>query len=182
MVIDNFNIALSLSYRFPENNGPDNSIGIIEVRIKQIKGDRYAAYSDVFSQLSLQNILSAYGPPGNVGIEADLHRFELNAPTFFYFYLSYPDKGIYIRYTTLDPEIVGNKVKSCPTEAYVELWLTPPDKNNTNMKLLTDMNMEWGYSRPSLLDAAQMSIEQFYEKFKSQPAQCLTTPRSVWTP
>jgi hypothetical protein len=162
-----------------EANGP---IEIINIKIKQIKGDHYAPYADVFSQFSLQNILAVYGPPAIVGLEADLHQFELNAATFFYIYLSYPEKGIYVRYTTPADEIAGGKVRSCPSEAYVDLWLTPPDKNNTNMKLLTDMNMEWGFKRPSLQDATQMSIDQFYEKFKSQPGQCLITPRSIWAP
>jgi hypothetical protein len=123
--LEDFNINLSLNYQLLEPNG---QIEIIYVEIRQIKGDQYAPYADVFSLFSLQEILSAYGPPEDVGLEADLHQFELNAPTFFYIYLSYPDKGIYLRYTTPAEEISGKKIQSCPSEAYIDLWLTPPEK------------------------------------------------------
>jgi hypothetical protein len=176
---NNYNVLLALGYLFLEDNGP---IGIIGVQIMQTKGKQYTPYSDVFSRYSLQNILSVNGPPTKVELIAGLHKFDPNSGTTFQTYLSYPDKGIYLRYTTPAEEISGNRIQSCPSEAYVDLWLTPPEKNNTNMKLLTGLNMEWSYSRTSLQDATQMSIDQFYEKFKNQPNQCLITPKSIWTP
>ena len=178
--IDNFTISLEIDFSPVGNNGPK---GIIRVEIQQIEDNsKLAPYNDLFSRYSLQNILSVYGQPTDVELDADIHKFEPNSGTTFDTYLSYPDKGIYVRYTTSADEVPGNKIQSCPTEAFVDLWLMPPDKNNSNQTLLTSMNMEWGYSYKSLEEAAHMSISQFYETFSKPLNQCLETPNAIWTP
>jgi hypothetical protein len=179
LLIDSFTIYLNIDFRPVGNSGPK---GIIRVKIQQLNGSKYAPYADVFSRYSLQNILSVYGQPTDVGLIADLHKFDPTSATSFDTYLSYPEKGIYLRYTTLADEVPGNKIRSCPSEAFVYLWLMSPDENNSNQALLTSMNMEWGYSRTSLEDATQMSIDQFYEIFKKSSNQCLESPKAIWTP
>ncbi len=177
--IDNFTIYLNIDFGPVGDSGPK---GIIGVEILQVEDHKSAPYTDLFSRYSLQNILSVYGQPADVELDADIHKFEPNSGTTFDTYLSYPDKGIYVRYTTSADEVPGNKIQSCPTEAFVDLWLMPPDKNNSNQKLLTSMNMEWGFSHKSLEEAAQMSISQFYETFRKPLNQCLETPKAIWTP
>jgi hypothetical protein len=174
---DKFHIDLKITLR---PVGIDETRKMVRVKIKQIMGHSYSPYSDIFKQYSLQNILKVYGKPSAVELVADLHKYDPTSGTSFETYISYPEKGIYIRYTTMADEISGDRVRSCPSEASIDLWLTIPDVNNENMKLLTDMNREWGYSRTSLQDATQMSIDQFFESFKSQPDQCLITPKSIW--
>jgi hypothetical protein len=161
--------------------GVDQTREMINVHIQQIQNKNDSPYLEIFKLYSLQNILRTYGNPSTMGLNAFLHKYDPNSVMPFEMYLSYPEKGIYIRYTTIADEISADRVQSCLSEAYIiDLWLTKPDVNNENMKLLTDLNMEWGYSRTSLQDATQMSIDQFYEKFTSQPNQCLITPISIW--
>jgi hypothetical protein len=174
---DKFQIDLNIILR---PVGVDEKREMVNVGIKQVFDHSYSPYSDIFKQYSLQNILKTYGKPATVGLSADLHKYEPNSATVFETYISYPEKGIYLRYTTEAEELSGDRVQSCPTEAYIDLWFTKPDVNNENMKLLTDLNREWSYSRMSLQNATQMSIDQFYEKFTSQPNQCLITPKSIW--
>ena len=184
--IDDLFIYVNIHY-LPINK--DGSIRMINISTDALKQngngfeDMYGAlsYNNLFVQYSLQNLLSIYGPPTQVELDADIHKFEPTAPTYFYFYLLYPEKGIYARYTTSAKEVAGDKIQSCPSKAFVELWLMPPENNNSNEQLLSSDNA-WGYPHKSLEEAAKISINQFYDMFKNSSDQCLTTQRSQWDP
>jgi hypothetical protein len=183
----------SLDFSLPKDNneiqlefilwpvGVDETRQMVVVHLQQIAKLIDTTYSDVFKQYSLQNILRGYGKPSIVSMMASLHTFEPNSAITFEIYISYPEKGIYIRYTTLAEEISGERVQSCPSEAYIiDLWLTKPDFNNENMKLITSIDSEWGFERKSLEEAMGMTLDDFYGSFSKSANQCITTPRSVW--
>jgi hypothetical protein len=185
--VDDLKIIAELYYQAHENG---NSIELVEIRTKALRQneDGYdyifgsSNYSDLFNPFSLQSILFTYGRPTQVYLDAAIHKFEPTAPTFFYIYLSYPEKGIFVRFTTNADEIVGEKVRSCPTEATIDLWLMIPSDSNSIPELLINREQRWGYVHKSLEESVQMSIDQFYETFNKPSNQCLETPRAIWEP
>jgi hypothetical protein len=161
--------------------GVDETRQMVVVHLQQWAKLIDTIYSDVFKQYSLHKIFMQYGKPSSVSMMANLHTFDPYSAITFEIYISYPEKGIYIRYTTLAEEISGDKVRSCPSEAYIiDLWLTKPDVNNENMKLLTSINNEWGFDRKSVEEAMGTTLDDFYDVFSASSNQCITTPRSVW--
>jgi hypothetical protein len=180
-------VFISTRYHALVENGP---IRIIDVHTKALKktgnGFDYqygtAAYNDLFGKYSMQSMLSSYGRPDQVYLDADIHRFEPSSPTFFYIYLLYAEKGIYARYTTSADETLNGKIQSCPSTATLELWLTPPNEGDSNQQLLTSIDIAWGNPHKPLEEAIGISIDQFYETFKQKSDQCLVTAREIWDP
>jgi hypothetical protein len=79
---------------------------------------------------------------------------------------------------------MGEYGKACPSNSFVKLWLTPPDNNGYYEKLLSSIKSEgddFDYDKTTD-EAVNMSLEQFYETFRTPGQKCLQTSLSAWPP
>jgi hypothetical protein len=142
-----------------------------------------AAYNQLFNNYTIQGILSIYGPPADVFLYVEKNEAEPNAPSFIELRLMYPDKGIFVKYSSLLEAINGNYL-SCPSKAFISLWLLSPDGRLSYQDILSTVS-DWSDIFPknygkSLKDMTQMTIDNFYSTFKQPTEACIETPIGLW--
>lgn len=180
-------INIVLSFEADDSN---NLVYIIIIRTQAfpvnrnvISKDRYSAveYRDTLRAYTLANILSDYGPPSQILARADLYNSS-QLPDTFELTLLYPEIGLFIRYNTL-AEKNNDRIRSCPSSAFIELWLLSPDNKESYQTILSSKDATWEgnfpYSKP-LEDVASITLDEFYQTFKKPSDNCLETPLNVW--
>jgi hypothetical protein len=98
----------------------------------------------------------------------------------FYIALLYPDKGIWVNYTT-QMYLVGHRVKGCPTNAHIEMELYPPGDPNSFFARLN--KTDWGVKKNGykpLEEATSMTLNEFYHTFREPTNKCIETPAKLW--
>lgn len=138
-------------------------------------------YNELLDSYSLPNILSKYGSPSQVLVRGDVYDYSAN-PDTFEITLLYPEQGIFVRYNMLGERASG-KISGCPPKAFVELWLLSPNDKNSYQEILSSMDETWEGHWPysmSVDEAAQMTLDKFYNTFKKPTNRCLETPLSFW--
>jgi len=95
--------------------------------------------------------------------------------------LLYPEQGIWMKYT-MSMYNNGYIIKGCPANAHIEIQLYPSGYPESFSSLLekTDWGRTKGGYKP-LEEATSMSLEQFYEIFRSPTDQCIETPTNLWS-
>jgi hypothetical protein len=146
-------------------------------------------YDEILGAYSVQNILAKYGIPTQVLVRADIIALNYTpspandlSPETFEITLLYPDQGVFVRYNML-AERLGDNIRGCPAKAFVDLWLLSPETKTTYQDILSfeDQTWEgnWPYSK-SVEEAAQITIEEFSQRFKERTDDCLEAPLNIW--
>jgi len=152
----------------------ENDRGITSVFDSTFFGEKLNLYM-------LPQILSEYGRPSSVLLftlaEVPSWRFGQG---YFRIALLYPEQGIFVHYTT-EMSVEGENVVGCPSNAHVDLELTPSGSSDKFFELLAPTN--W----PQILDdyksvdeVTSMTIEDFYQTFRQPTEECLKTPADLW--
>lgn len=163
-------IIIIRTQAFPVNGNvdPEDRYGVVE-------------YRDALQLYTLESILSDYGPPSQVLVRADLYNSS-QSPDTFELTLLYPEIGLFVRYNSL-AEKNNDRIRSCPSRAFVELWLLSPDNKESYQEILSSKDMTWEGNFPytkSLEDATSITLEEFYQTFKEPTNNCLETPLNIW--
>ncbi len=176
---------------------PDqNTIDIIDVSTWALRkiGDKtyQEAYTSGYYHLllkyySLPQILTVYGVPSKISMTVRFDLYDGRPPSpsqrfgTLNLHLFYPEKGIFVIYEmALSNE--GEYGKACPSESYVSLTLSPPDIDGHYEKLFSSRLSEgedFDYDKPTE-EAINMSLEEFYETFRTLNQECVQTPLSIW--
>jgi hypothetical protein len=131
---------------------------------------------------SLSNLLSEQGIPASVMLATDGPSLTYIGVLNVNIVLLYPDQGIWAKYTTsMDESKVGSSIKSCPANAHIELNLYPPGNADSFTSLLEET--EWGVTKDGykpLDEATSMSVEEFYQTFRTPTDKCIETPTNLW--
>jgi hypothetical protein len=146
-------------------------------------------YHELFRDYSIQSLLQEYGPPEQVLVRGDIVDISYTpssandlSPETLEITLLYPEQGIFARYNML-AERAGERIRGCPNEAFVELWLLSPDEQESYDQTLSSLDMtwegNWPYSKP-IQGGTQMTLDEFYEVFKEPTDQCVETPINIW--
>jgi hypothetical protein len=146
-------------------------------------------YEDVFdaeffgekvSAYSLSHVLTEKGVPPSVMIATFGGPLTRGGRGGFDILLLYPDQGILVNYTT-QLHLVGANVRGCLQNAHVEMELYPPGQSVSFFEALeqTDWAAKMTAYRP-LEEVTSMSVEEFYETFRTSTDQCLETPANLW--
>jgi hypothetical protein len=179
----------------------DNKVSGISFRTRayrlkdgQYEGDVYGypAYGELLKSYTLSGILSSYGPPSQIFIDAALGSQALPVtPAFgdyFKIHLWYPDQGIFMEYD-ISVEGSGDNYRFCPTNASILGVLTPPGLATASYQeiLLKSWDEYINFFPPTEFiktseEAFGMTIQEFYQLFRSPTNQCLETPKSIWWP
>jgi len=192
---NDLDIDINLSYR---PNAEQTIIEMIKISTQALRnvGNKTwvefygtSEYDELLGVYSIQDILSKYGIPTQILVRADIVEINYTpspaddvSPETFEITLLYPNQGIFVRYNARG-ERVGDNIRGCPTEAFVELWLLSPDSNMVYQDILSsnDETWEgnWTYSK-SLEEATQLTQEKFYQAFRNSTDSCVETPLNIW--
>jgi hypothetical protein len=142
-----------------------------------------AEYWQLFRDYSLQNILSAYGIPDDVLIFAETYDEDLlKYRDALHIRLLYVEKGIFVSY---DMPLKEEDVRgiACLTNSEFRLWLTSPDTSQyyqewwESAQGYTDFSQTF---KTPIEEALQLTLAEFFDKFKEQENACLETPLGIW--
>jgi hypothetical protein len=188
MKIDNMVISVPLNYGFRPG---EDTISVIASYARayreengEYKGDvyDYPVYKELVRAYSLQQILSDYGSPDQIYMTFSP---DWNPVLSGYFDLDvwYPDKGIFMKYR-MNLQDTGDNIKFCPSDSFVHTILLPPGLGESYQEILVSLGFQdyfpRGKSPKTPEEALGMSIEEFYEIFRSPTDRCLESPISVW--
>jgi hypothetical protein len=125
-------------------------------------------YKDYFQYFTLPYLLTNYGKPKNIYIS-----LETDYVKEIFLFLDYTDMG-WVAMLTMPMSIKGDLLEGCPAQAFSTLWLWSPEDARTAQK--------FGFTNPkSITEATNMSLEEFYKKYKEPTyTDCLEIPQSVW--
>ena len=151
----------------------------------------YMPYNALLEPYSISTVLSDYGPPEQVYILGSLRSDTLPVtPGFgddFEIHLWYPDRGVFMEYE-ISVEGSGDNYRFCPSNALISGRLTPANLGAGYQEVLVSLSDKFRYFfSPSIYvktpeDALGMTIEEFYQLFRSPTDRCLETPKSIWWP
>jgi hypothetical protein len=149
--------------------------GLLDIYDSTTFGKRVEYYS-------LAHLLSEQGIPNSVLIMTS--GFSIYHPQTiggFEIILSYPEEGIWARYTTQVEFFVSGKVQGCPANAHIEMDLYPPGNANafSNSIGKTHPEISDGWYKP-IQEVTSMSLQQFYETFRQPTNKCIETPAKLW--
>lgn len=178
----------------PDEN--DNVISYLEFDVmafQKIAEGSYEAiydslsYRELISSYSLQSIYSTYGLPNDIFTRLANNVGEETAPDYFYIWITYPNKGIYLRYE-IQVVVVDDQIEVCPSNSFVTAWFLPTDRLTDHSVILSTANTEWSniYSHSDIFksvdDAFSVSPVEFFETLAKAPDQCFYTRLSGWPP
>lgn len=132
------------------------------------------------SAYHLPQFLSTYGPPSEVWLYTSSYMAEATAGLPFIVILFYPKQGILAAYST-DGEPGAKLIVGCLKQnPSLRLW--SPKEALTFQKAANMFN--WDVNDPPTLplaEATDLTVEEFYQTFKS-PSEipCLETPAELW--
>jgi hypothetical protein len=182
--LDEQNINIGTGYILNSDIIDAISIGGVQIRDNKIVHGE-PDYQQVFANYLLPKMLSDFGKPEEVWVRTFPGSPE-GGPIPFYVLLNYFQKGISVEYNG-DVQNVGAEYSMCPQKAGINLFLWSPEKSDPN--IVSKSRDEW-FIRPddfsgfqSLEKATGVTIEEFYQTFKSSQNQvCLTTQPDSWLP
>jgi len=129
---------------------------------------------------SLRRVLAEQGMPASVMIEASGRSADPVVAGGIDIALLYPERGIWANYT-MPMYNLGQVKTGCPAVAHVEMELFPPGNPDSFFAQLE--RTDWGVTKDGyepLEEVTTMSVEQFYEAFRSSVEECLETPANIW--
>jgi hypothetical protein len=150
----------------------------------------YPPYNDLLNAYTLSGILSTFGMPDQIYVMASLRSDTKVSPGFgdyFIIHLLYPGKGIFMEYK-MPVEGEKSNYRFCPSLAWIGGYLIQSDLGAGYMQLLASLSDKYKYLlSPSQYiktpeEAFGMTIQEFYQLFRSPTDQCLETPISIWWP
>jgi hypothetical protein len=194
---NNLVIEISSAYLAPLN---ENNISLNEfsTRAYQLKdgaynGDVYgsSAYNEHLKAYTLSEILSRYGPPSQIFIRSNLSTDELPLPQYsldsFVIHIWYPNQGIFMEYSMLAGGS-GKTYRFCPSNSFISGVLLPTDLGTGYQEVLKRFGGVYPLFFPPAAnikapeEAFGMTIEEFYQLFRSPTNKCLESPKSIWWP
>lgn len=136
------------------------------------------------SSYSLSTFLKTYGQPDEVWINTYSTEYPVGVLPFLAA-LFYPQRGILAIYGPLKAEFNGTIVSACQWDNQpFMLGLWSPTQKITFMETARRFRMnpdEPGFLLLPIEDATEMSVQTFYEIFKTPGIkECLETPREKW--
>jgi hypothetical protein len=180
------NLFLDMEINYPKrNNDMVEMLSIRMILMHQIKNGYEVVYGDplykqFFQPYLLSQILSTYGQPSDVWIYVDRLGKELHI------WLSYAVSGFLVDYVA-PSESEGGQFLGCPSKAYTELWLWPPEREYSPAEAISvqlgddGLGQEWFASILPIKDATTLTVDAFYNIYKdSQNISCLETPVELW--
>lgn len=139
-------------------------------------------YKKILDGYSLSNVLTKYGQPDQILLSMEIIEAEPTSPDYFRIWLLYPALGSIIQYWG-NAEVEDGIIYGCPSDTFVQLWLSSPNSNN---RFTETLNQEiWSASSPyfkSTEDALGMTQEEFFNKFKETNSGCLESSLDIWLP
>jgi hypothetical protein len=185
-------IDFSIDYLTQANQNTIEAL-YIAARATSEKEDTYedefgsSVYNELLEEYSLPQVLTAYGVPSKVLINVIFLLYDGRKPLPDQQFgtlkarLLYPERGILVIYEM--PLIKeGESGLGCPKDAFVSLWLTPPDNDSYYEKLLSSRQGEgkaFDEDKP-IEESANMSPQAFYEEFRTPGNQCIRPPLALW--
>lgn len=161
------------AWEWQEYVASNGSPGLASIFDSQTFGQRTAYYS-------LADVLSKQGKPASVMISTSGPPQIYIGGGGFYIVLLYPDKGIWVNYTT-QMYVVGSSVRGCPADAHIEMELYPPGNPDSFFALLE--KTDWGVKKigyKPLEEVTSMSVQEFYDAFRKPTDKCIETPAKLW--
>jgi len=148
--------------------------GLLSIFDSTTFGERVEYYS-------LAHLLSEQGVPTSVMIITSGPPQIYEGGGGFEIILSYPDKGIWVKYTTQQHIGASGKVRGCPANAHIEMELFPSGDAVSFYAVLgkTHAELSDGWYKP-LEEATSMTLDQFYEIFRQPTDKCIETPANLW--
>lgn len=183
-------VSFILGWWFNQGNDTVKKLHIKAFAYQESGGERvnvYGAesYNQIFNAYNLQGILSIYGVPSEVLTFAWVYNHNdkpFPNPEEFQLILLYLDKGIFVEYKMPLTRIGNDKGMACPSEAFFEIWLVPPETSGFYQELWSSYTT--GSSdftdRQSVEESTQMTLGEFYQAFLTSENQCLEIPLSIW--
>ncbi len=150
---------------------------------KQGKVSRIFVFSNGTSQrYKLFQLLEEFGKPDEVSLQVYREGFE--SPLPFDMFVIYRDQGIIARYKA-HTKFAEQDLQGCFTYG-PDLWLYDvADPNLSDLEFFYNgyAGVGTGPMSPpihSIDQAAGMSIDQFYQEYRSAGSNCVNTPRDLW--
>ncbi len=187
VIRDNVRSSFGLSYYENENRIEILSLVALAQQDQRMVFED-SNYLDLMQYYTLPHLLSNYGLPSDVLVAAWPHDPFLKADYDpFSIVVVYKDLGIMAEYISPNQRN-DDKSSACPKQSYIILRTWDP-KRNISLKKIASIAAAEGISENAydffkpIQDAASMSINDFYHKFKeSNTTQCLEVPSDLWTP
>lgn len=137
---------------------------------------------EFLNALSLQKVLSDYGKPAILlfSTEPDLPNYDS-----LELILVYPERRFIIKYAK-HAEITEEKVESCGIDTHIKLVVVDNQEQLASLDAIAqavetkDFHVDVWHK--SVEEAAGMTIDQFYETYRSADAPCISTPTKLWIP
>jgi hypothetical protein len=192
---DNMAVEVSPFY-LTSSDGNTISIISFETRSYRVKngewdGDVYGfpPYGELLKAYTLFSVLTDYGPPAQINVYAGLDRRPGTPAPWDHFdiHLWYPELGIFMEFKT-SVEGVGDNYRICPSNALISGYLLEPNLTISYQDVLKGLAAEYRdiFSSPvyvkTIEDGFGMTIDEFYQLFRSPTDRCLETPISIWWP
>jgi hypothetical protein len=196
------NIGIEIDSGFSTYRG-EGKITLINARTRanrEIDGEwrgyvyGYPGYNELMHALSLPEILSRYGIPGNIYIRDTISRLAI----YFTVYLQYPQRGISISYempaegmekwNEMTPDEFEDIYRFCPSKAFVDIVLIPSNLGAEYQDFIQGLSPTWDdyFFRPKYSKTPEEGLgitnEEFYERFRSLSEQCLEISSQTWWP
>jgi hypothetical protein len=138
------------------------------------------SYNKILGAYTLSGILSGFGSPSRVLIRAENYG-TYPMTEYIFITLIYPEKGVFVRYKIFS-ERKGDVFSGCPSKAFIDLWLIPPNIGDNYQDILS-LGRGWEgdmHSIKPLEEATQMTVDEFYRTFKEPTDICVQTPVNIW--
>jgi hypothetical protein len=159
----------------------------------QYNGDvyDYAGYNQLLKAYTISEILSNYGPPGQVYIRSNLSTNQLPLPPYsldtFVIHIWYPDQGIFMEYSMLAGGS-GDTYSFCPSNSIISGVLLPNNPRGGYQEILKKYGGVYTLFFPpaanvkTIEEAVGMTSLEFHQIFRSPTDRCLETPKAIWWP
>jgi hypothetical protein len=146
---------------------------------------RILVYQDLTGDFTLPNLLSTYGPPGEILLVTEAASPDNKVP--FGLTLLYPDQGILVYfYSKTGGRVHGDYISICPQNTLPTLQLWPsgfPNQGKIEIKhLMDERSFQFNESRyKSIETVSNLSIDRFFATFRhNNNANCIITKAEQW--
>lgn len=128
----------------------------------------------------LASFLQEQGKPDEVWIHT--LASNLGGPPPFSLLLYYKERGFFAQFSSVDTSYEGDKINACINQE-PRLILSTPHPEVSFPKFSSSVNEEWGDEWHLILPiekAMGISVQQFYDRYKSGEQTCFQLTRSLW--
>lgn len=136
------------------------------------------SYNEYFQYYSLHNLLTIYGPPDQVFIVLDTGIAEMGLGVDLYLLsVEYPKDG-WMAVFEMPLQSTDGVFRGCPSEALVNLrtWLPENKPQGAFIGGFGGNDKSYLFT---IEEATSLTIDEFYQKFKSPTAGCLETSADI---